>query len=310
MLGDWHQRATVRSRPRRLLGQQLEQQGLGCFPAELTPFIKHPLLASADPKIVREGLMQQLFSYLHFTDRLEHEVVNRTVRKLADGLAGLSLPQDALLDARKIYCDEGYHSLFSADLMFQIQAATGFRFDGGSGHPGLEFFHSAVSAAEPEARAWVELFFVVVSETLISGSLLCIPQADDVIPAVREMAADHAEDEVHHHAFFAKVCRIAWPQMPRRLQVTIGSSLPRFILGFLKVDDPAIRAFLRRHYSVREAETILEESYPPETLLANARAASRATLRVFRDAGAFELREVADAMFEQGFPLHSRSASK
>jgi hypothetical protein len=266
-------------------------------------------LIASDPAVLREALMHQLFSYLHFTDRLEHEVVNNVVRKIAVGFPGLPVPEETRLDAYKIYCDEAYHSLFSADFMFQLAAESGFQFDAGAGHPALDYFHSATMAAGPEAREWFALFFVACSETLLSGSLVRIPQAENVIPAVREMVADHAEDEFRHHAFFARLCKNGWPQMPRSLQVRIGCALPCFILRFLSPDYPSIQAFLRRRFSARQTSAILEESYPPEALLADAHAASRPTVRVFRDAGAFELPEVAESFTAAGLPWNSRSAA-
>jgi hypothetical protein len=231
------------------------------------------------------------------------------VIKIAVGFSGLSTPSETRLDAYKIYCDEAYHSLFSADLMMQIETATGFRFDAGSGHPALEFFHSEVAAVAPEARAWFELFFVVISETLISGSLLRIPQTENVMPAVREMVADHANDELRHHAFFARLARTAWPQVPHALQIRIGRALPSFIRSFLTPDYPAIRVFLRRHFTRHQTQVILDESYSPDALLADVRAASRSTLRVLRDAGVFDLPEVAAAVEEQGLKWEARSAA-
>jgi hypothetical protein len=309
ILADWHQRASVRSRPRRLVDGQLSAGKLVCFPPELTPFVHSPLLTSAHPAIVRDGLTQQLFSYLHFTDRLEHEIVNRVVRRIATGMPGLCVPVETRMDAYKIYCDEAYHSLFSADLMFQIEAASEFRFEPGSGHPALDAFYREVAAVEAPARPWFELFFVVVSETLISGSLLRIPHAEDVIPAVREMVADHAEDESRHHAFFARLCRSAWPQVPENLKIRVGRALPRFIISFLTPDYPAIRAFLRRHFTEAQTQTVIEECYRPDYVLAEARAASRTTLRVLREAGVFDLHDVEEAAADLGLHWRARQAA-
>jgi hypothetical protein len=309
ILEGWHDRAAVRSRPRRLLGVQLENASLVCFPKDLSPIIGHRLLDGSHPAIIREALMQQLFSYLNFTDRLEHEVVNNTVRSLACGMSGLTIPLAARLDAHKIYCDEAYHSLFSADLMFQIENQTGFQYNGGEGHPALSSFYSEVETFEPEAKNWIKLFLVVVSETLISGSLIRIPESKDVIPAVREMVADHAMDEVRHHAFFTHLSRIAWPQVPEHVQIRIGCALPRFIKAFLTPDYPSLRTFLQKRFGKLQTETILHESYPPDFLLKEAQSASRATLRAFQEAGAFELPQVVETLLQEGFVLPSRSTA-
>lgn len=308
VLEDWHERASVRIKPRRLIGNQLETD-LFCFAPELTPFAQHPLVTSGNPLVLREALTHQLFSYLHFTDRLEHEVVNRTARRIAVGLPGLSVPLETRMDAYKIYCDEAYHSLFSADLVFQIESYTGFRYDGGSGHPALDAFHRFLAEVDPEVRPWFELFFVVVSETLISGSLLRIPADRNVIPAVREMVSDHAEDEIRHHAFFARLCRLAWPQVPAHWKGRVARALPGFIRSFLGPDYPAIRSFLNRYFSAHQANRIIEESYPPELLMADARGASRSTLSVLRKAGVLDLPEMREALAEEGLDLKERTAA-
>jgi hypothetical protein len=306
-LGSWHHQSSVRSKPRRCLSPEADHDGLTYFPADLSPFVSHKLVSSGDPAVTRDGLTQQLFSYLTFTDRLEHEIVNRTARRLAEPWPSLSLPDAMKIDARKIYCDEAYHSLFSADLMYQIQTATGFEYDAGSGHPALVSFAATVESFPLEERPWVELFFVVVSETLISGSLLRIPESETVIPVVRDLVADHAADEVRHHAFFTQVCRLAWPQMPRNLQARVGCALPGFIRNFLSPDYPSIQAFLERRFSQRQAETILRESYPEAELLKNARNASRATIRAFAGAGAFDIPEVADQFHKEGFSMPAKA---
>jgi P-aminobenzoate N-oxygenase AurF len=139
-----------------------------------------------------------------------------------------------------------------------------------------------------------------VSETLISSSLLRIPRAPGVLPAVRQLVADHASDEWRHHAFFAHVCQLAWPRMPDSARRVIGPSIPRCIVEFLSADRPALMTFLERQVGPARAADILAESFPASEVAAQARCAARASIRVFQQAGLFEHAEVVDAFAAHG----------
>jgi hypothetical protein len=206
-------------------------------------------------------------------------------------------------DAYKIYCDEAYHSLFSADLMQQIETSTGFDYYSIRRHPALEYFHSTIAGVEAEDRAWFELFFVIVSETLISGTLARIPHSPSVLRAVRELVADHAEDEGRHHFFFAQICELAWAQLPVDLRHRIGIVLPEFILNFLAPDFPSIQTFLTRHLNAKQVEQVMEECYPAPLLVLSAQSAARATLTLFEESGILSRPDVADAFEANGFVL-------
>jgi hypothetical protein len=253
--------------------------------------------------VVEECLAQHLFSYLKFTDGLEHEVVNQTTRRIATNCSGFEVPSDMRSDAYKIYCDEAYHSLFSADLMLQIEACTGFNYHSIRRHPALEYFHSTIAGVEAQDRAWFELFFVIVSETLISGTLARIPQSPSVLPAVRELVADHAEDEGRHHSFFAQICELAWAQLPEDLRHRIGIELPEFILNFLAPDFPSIQTFLAGYLKPKQVEHVMEECYPASLLVSSAQSAARATLAVFEESEILSRPDIADAFEASGFVL-------
>src|SRR5262245_30474555 len=150
---DWYTAAAVRTRP----PLELTTDGTFlCFPPELAPVMHHRAVRALDPRMQRELLMQHLFSYLTFTDRLEDEVVNRSARRIATAAIDLDVSQSMRLDAYKIYCDEGYHSLFSADLTAQLSARSGFVYDGGSGHPALAYFHEQRASLDGATRRWFD----------------------------------------------------------------------------------------------------------------------------------------------------------
>ena len=308
VLRNWDLRAAVRVKPRRVAGDAAWEGDP--FPREFAPILKHRLLAEASPQVVRQALLQHLFSYLTFTDRLEHEVVNQTARLLATGASGCELPPGLRLDCYRVYCDEAYHSLFCADLMQQIRDHEGFRLDPGGDHPALRYFHQQLANCAPEERAWFELFFVIVSETLISGVLSRLPQDQQVIPVVRLVVADHAEDEAGHNRLFSRVCELAWGQTPPSLRSRIAAALPEFITHFLAPDLRAFRAFLVPHYGRRAAEDILRESYPEAQSRRDAASAARNTIRLFERVGILESPAAREDFEKRGLVLGLAAGSR
>jgi len=62
----WDERASVRSKPRRVLESQ---SGL-YFPPELIPFLDHPLVLALDAQARYRLLVHRLYQYLQFTVEL------------------------------------------------------------------------------------------------------------------------------------------------------------------------------------------------------------------------------------------------
>src|SRR5262249_48890865 len=112
-----------------------------------------------------------------------------------------------------------------------------------------------IRAAQPPALCRLaDMLFVVVSETLISGTLPESWRDGRVVPAVREVLGDHAEDEEHHHVYFTAFFELLWPRLTQGERAAVGPLIPGFIRGFLSPDPPAIEAALVR-CGVRPADT-------------------------------------------------------
>src|SRR5262249_31920719 len=124
MFREWDTQASVRS-DSRIVFQDEERLGKVYFSPDLVPIVQHPLVVKLGPAIKREILIQHLYNYFDFTSCFEVEVVNWGVKQIFLKKTGFKLPEEMLFDAYKIYCDEAYHSLFSADLRSQIQVVTG-----------------------------------------------------------------------------------------------------------------------------------------------------------------------------------------
>src|SRR6185295_14101103 len=59
-----------------------------------------------------------------------------------------------------------------------------------------------------------------------------IPSDPRVVMAVRELVADHAEDEGRHHAYFSRLLEFTWPRLNKAQRATIGPLLPEMVLAF------------------------------------------------------------------------------
>lgn len=142
---------------------------------------------------------------------------------------------------------------------------------------------------------------MVVSETLISGILAEVPRDSRVVSAVRQIIADHAEDEGHHSAFFSQYFAFLRRRLDRGLRDTLGPLVPRFILAFLEPDRAAIRRTLARFpLDPDEADAVVDEAYPAAGLTAGERAAATVTFHLFERNGVFDGPRLADAFRGHG----------
>jgi hypothetical protein len=294
MFREWDTQSSVR-RYTRIVFQDEEDMGKVYFPHKLVPIVQHPLIVKLGPSVTREILIQHLYNYLEFTSCFEVEVVNWGVKRIFLRKTGFDLPEEILFDAYKIYCDEGYHTLFCADLKSQIQAVTGIapnRLDFQAFLLKLEKVQEAV----PEyLKPTTRLFIVILFETLISLILQQIPKDEGVISAVRRAVSDHADDEARHHSYFSNVLDIIWSQITKEHQAIIGPLLPHFIIRSLEPHYETIKQRLAKFDLTRdEIEQIVEESYPRSEVIAGLRKTARVTLsilarnQIYEDPGTLE----------------------
>jgi para-aminobenzoate N-oxygenase AurF len=289
----WDKNAAVRSAPRRELPDDTDGQYF--FSPELVPLARHELVRQLRPELFERLLVQHLYRYLDFTAKLEQVVVNRTALGIAHGTVGLALHPDMRFDAYRIYCDEAYHALFSADLMRQAERRTGIA----PRLPVEPYFLTRLAQVQqdhPQWRALAELVFVIVSETLISGSLGEVPDDPRVVPTVREVVRDHALDEGRHHAYFAVFLKELWAQSDRTELRMIGTLAPVMADAFLRPDLPALRAELVGYGLSRdEAEQVLAEVLPEGLIRKTARDAAQQTVHHFTRLGALDDPEIRAA---------------
>ncbi len=299
-LASWHERASVRRAPRRMLATDGARHLL--FSPEMVPLATHPLVRALPPAAFEAVLTQHLYRYLDFTTKLEHLVVNRTVAGIAHGEVGFEVPEEMAFDAHKIYCDEAYHALFAADLLRQARALSGIT-------PLLErqpYFIQRLRAIQAEVgqglEPLVELLFVVCSETLITATLASMPDDPSVAEAVRDIVRDHAHDEGRHHAYFAAFLRILWMNLTPAIRREMGVLVPDLIDAFLRPDVTVLRFELAGYGLGRDdAEQVLAEVYADDVMRPSWAATASQTVLHFAEIGALDDPATRDAFAGHGF---------
>ena len=234
----WHEEAWVRSMGRR--ADSFDSR-LDYFPRKLSALFLHPDVRSMIPPSKQtELLIYQLYVYLDFTVWLEMGPVNEVCNLLRrpDFLPWIASAMKE--DAFKIYTDEAGHAQMCAELRASITAATGVNPILNERPQFLSTLDQLIHGHPLEFANVIKLFFVIVSETLITGLLSKLPSEQSVQATVRAVVSDHAKDEARHHAYFRALFENLWPRMPRPLAHRIGLQLPEIIMAFLQPDKPAL----------------------------------------------------------------------
>ncbi|MFI9387618.1 diiron oxygenase [Kutzneria sp. NPDC052558] len=293
----WDERSWVRAKPRR--GAEFEP-GKHFFSPDLCVPLAHPRVLAA-PRGVREALLvHNLYIYLEFTVRLEMGPVNETCALLHSPAFLPWLPPGMKADALRIYTDEAGHAEMSNTLLAAVHEATGIAPI--AHEPAFLGDLRRLYAAEPPVyRPLLKMFFTVVSETLITGSLTKLPKDPSVQRAVREVAQDHATDEGLHHAYFRRLFDLLWPRLPIPLRRKIGVLLPVITNAFLRPDEAALRAAL---HDVRfpDADRVAAESVALPAVRAAVADNAAPTIRMLCRGGVFEDPVVREAFRAAGLP--------
>jgi P-aminobenzoate N-oxygenase AurF len=285
-LDQWYEIAGVRSGVRRMFADETDA-GKVFYPQRLVPYLAHEALADLPESQRRALTIRHLYQFLMSTTHLETRVVNTTAELIANNRAGLDLPNAVRLDAFKVYCDEGYHSLYSLDLADQIESATGVPIPPWDYGGIVDWLQETGRRLLPDEPALVPLLQTVVFETLITAVLIEIPTDPSVITAVRDLTRDHAKDEGHHHRFFAQFFHELWASLDHRLREPVARALPALVQACLTWDVEPVRAsLLMSGVDGATAATVVADVYAETGSNADV---CRATVRTFRSAGVLDV---------------------
>jgi hypothetical protein len=278
-----------------------QREGAFYWPLHLAPMVDHPAIVALGDDARDEILVRHLFQYLDLTANYELKVVNRASELLANGRSGLYLPPPIRLDAYKIYVDEGYHALYSRDLIFQVEDASGIRHIPSDFQRYISFMRRAQDQVPASLHDIVMLLVVVVFETFVTATLTQIPKQRTVISTVRELVTDHAEDEARHSVFYSEIFGYLWGQLSPKQRRLLGPLIPEFIVAPLAPPRDAMRAWLNHLGLERDdIDDVIGESYPLIDVQAGIARTARATLRLFGKHDLYDDPRTRDAFAAHG----------
>ena len=175
----WNEKSWIRSKPMR----QDSIFGLP-FSPDLVPLANHSSIAQ-DDNLWMTVLAYRLLAHLQFTTLLELNHVNPICSALSLGSAPINLNIQQRNDALKIYCDEAGHALFVE--LFSNQVKNTFMLgDSVLGRPVFEKVIETIIAENQTKLSpdLIKLFFVTISETLVTKVLKQVPSDPKVASVV------------------------------------------------------------------------------------------------------------------------------
>lgn len=206
----WYKRSSVRSAPRRLIEARPQYK---FFSARLAPFLNHPQLQALPSDQLRNIEIQLLYQYLQFTEYLETAWVNKVMEQIMNKKLPLQIPAPLHQEAYKIYCDEAYHALQAHDTMIQLEKISQKK-PLVLAIPLKKRLQQLRKACPEHLQDLFELFFVCVSETLVSQELSEYDNDPTIHPDIQSIMHDHALDEATHALFFKEVIQLLKKQLP------------------------------------------------------------------------------------------------
>jgi hypothetical protein len=301
---NWERSSWVRSKP-------LRDGGFSGAPFSrgVSPLASHPAIAGREPLMTRV-LAYRLLAHLKFTTQLELQYVGPLCARLGQGEGPVALTEAMRHDALRIYCDEGGHALFVELLARRVEHEFGLSRVAVGAPAFTRVLAELGSVCAPTvAPSVLRLFFVAISETLVSALLRDIPRDPEVAEVVRSVVHDHAVDEALHSAYFHDYFPRLWGSLRARQREVMSPILPDLLWAFLAPDHGHERGALRAlGFDDRAVERIVEESYAELDVAGAVRRAAQPTLRMFEAAGVFESTWVAEAFAERGLELKRRAA--
>jgi hypothetical protein len=230
---DWERRATVRTRPRRLL----ENDDKLIYPLCRQPLVLNATFLEHCPQWRDFVLVQTFYKFINDVVIFETEIVDKTARSIAKQRFSVPFPLACRYDAMTIVVDEDYHALVALDFMQQTVAMTGI-------HP-LELppqielsraIPAALAQAPEHLRDAVELIGVAIAENTVTHEVAAFAKDDSVKQSIRGLMADHLFDEGRHAAFWTRLVKIYWQGASEADRDCIAGVLPVFLQHYLSND--------------------------------------------------------------------------
>lgn len=293
LFANWHERASVRRAPRRILDP--DDLALDLFPRALVPVASHEIIKRKYTEKIPHLLALALFRYLSFTINLEMLVVNPATQQLLLDKLPFRLSGEDVMDAYKIYCDEAYHALFCADMLSQVIERAGFSPSEQKAPYFLRRYEEMEGASDEVALN--RFLFATASEMMITSSLSHVRenQQRDNPAAIRQIMTDHSADEARHHVFYRDVFSDYSRSLSRDVVVRMTAKIPNYILAFITPDlDNIISDLVHIGLTIDEARQVCEEIYSEKVIEDYANDCSGGIKNMLVELGLSEEPEISD----------------
>ncbi|MFM0351114.1 diiron oxygenase [Paraburkholderia sp. RL17-347-BIC-D] len=282
---DWHEAAAVRS---MAPGAWLVGPAGTWMADDEGGVLSHPALDGPRRNQVAAGL---LVAHLSFTIALENGLISPVARDIAARNLGATYDDRVVADALRVQCDEAYHAVLAQELMAQVIAMTG------AGRPlrahgFLVHVDRLVSTVSCVNAALLRFSAAVVAETLITKALREHWLDGGLQHDVRVFLHHHYRDEARHSAYFSRLLRLFWPQLPTGVREAIEPLWSGLIDAFLATDENVVHDVLKHAgLPVDEIELVMSEGAHREDIVRHRHLSARHTLYALRSAGALEEHE-------------------
>ena len=230
---DWERRATIRTRPRRLL----EDDNKFIFPLCRQPLVLTATFLEHCPQWRDFVLVQSFYKFINDVVIFETEIVDKTARSIAKNRFSPAFPLACRYDAMTVMVDEDYHALVALDFLQQAVKMTGIE---PLDLPGQIELSRALPAAQAQVPAHlhdaVELICVAIAENTVTHDVAAFSRDDSVKSSIRGLMADHLFDEGRHARFWTQLVHIYWQSASPEDRDSIAQALPIFLAYYLTND--------------------------------------------------------------------------
>ena len=120
---EWERRATIRTRPRRVL----ENDDNLIYPLCRQPLVLSATFVEQCPQWRDFVLLQSFYKFINDVVIFETDIVDKTARSIAKDRFSVPFPLVCRYDAMTVVVDEDYHALVALDFLQQTVAMTGIQ---------------------------------------------------------------------------------------------------------------------------------------------------------------------------------------
>lgn len=230
---DWERRATIRTRPRRVL----ENDDRLIYPLCRQPLVLGATFVEHCPQWRDFVLAQSFYKFINDVVIFETEIVDHTARRIAKNRFAQPFPLACRVDAMTVVVDEDYHALVALDFLQQTVALTGIE---PLALPAQIELSRALPAAQAQVPAHlrdaVELIGVAIAENTVTQDVAAFAKDDSVKSSIRGLMADHLFDEGRHALFWTRLVRLYWQAASPGDRDSIARALPVFLAHYLTHD--------------------------------------------------------------------------